>query len=373
MKKISPPLFLILFFFAAGTMVPPAHAEDPNDFNLIALQYQLNKAKMELSRLLPLQTAEAKRELTRLKREIEQIRREIDEELKKEKITLAEEDRNLKKYLVQYKFVVERLKIDIDTALKIEKVQTQAENASLKTNISESKTLLKNILSGNAITGKLKVSPTKPFSPHIETSSSADVAKPITTAINKAPLPKKQDLVTVKKAEASENLNKKTSPGVALGEMKDIEKKMTAYGDDIKNIKETLTTSSGNLQNTWVALGKANLESERYLKSLKPEDRYKLVHEDQYAVGSHAIAILSFKRALTLNPGDADLHYLLGETYDEMKDGRSASDYSEWAKRFYAKNGDHKMVVKANEYAQSLRKKYTLYQEHGCNPAETLC
>jgi tetratricopeptide (TPR) repeat protein len=122
-----------------------------------------------------------------------------------------------------------------------------------------------------------------------------------------------------------------------------------------------------------MALGKANLESERYIKSLKPEERYKLTHKDQYEFGSHAIALLSFKRALTLNPGDADLHYLLGETYDEMNDGRNASAYVEGAKRLYEKKGDRKMAAKAGEYAQSLQKKYALQHERKCKLAETLC
>lgn len=551
MKKISPPLFLILFFFAAETTVSPGYAQEPDDFNLADLQYQLNKTRSELARLLTLQQAsfrnelgQMRGELEKLKREMDRIRIEIEVGIKEMEADMAKERSELNtpekhdfesgrlklemdsalqseeskrqpenqstkadisKSMAEMKIALQesvQLKQVIDAALKIDLTKLKAESASAKVDIFQSKTSIKDILSDlgrvnqniaisikneqtqiraenktakqdifasrteiakartqepskdvfaplenksrdNLFPAKENVFPAKRATP--ETAKQSPRASDTTdqfpdklpektsplkttdTASIPAP-PKKPSAPTPKKAGALIASNEDVAPGKpkpsrsaapgttpdeeaslkkpdtakkgtdtiaaldtvaaspknlgkesanapdANAENKDpIEEKMTLYANTIQNLKDSVSTNSGNTSSQWMALGKANLESERYIKSLKPEERYKLIHKDQYAFGSHAIAILSFKHALTLNPGDADLHYLLGETYDEMNDGRNASAYVEGAKRLYEKKGDRKMAAKAGEYAQSLQKKYALQHERKCKLAGTHC
>ena len=372
MKKTFLTLPLVLCLLAAIAAVAPGLPAEQNDFHLADLQYQLNKAKGELQRIMSLQTKESKKELERLRVEIDQIRKEIEEMLKKESVVLDEEDRNLKQYLVQYKVVTEQLKIEIDTTLKIEKIQIQHESESLKADIPDSKVLLKSIATGNTVFEKRRT-PAAPKTIEASLSLPEKATKqnraPTT---NKAPLLDKKALSPTS-AEASTNSKKEASSDPAPDGAKDIEEKMVLLGDEIKSVKEALSNGSGSLWKTWVAFGKANLESEHYLKSLKPEERYTLIQENQYTLGSYEIALLSFNRALELNPGDPEMHYLLGETYGEIKDGLSASNHLETARQIFKKNGNRKMSVKADEYAQSLRKKYAIQQEHQCGFTENLC
>lgn len=599
MKKISPPLFLILFFFAAETTVSPGYAQEPDDFNLADLQYQLNKTKSELARLLTLQQAsfrnelgQMRGELEKLKREMDRIRIEIEVGIKEMEADIAREKNDLKapgkydfesgrlkqemdsalqneeskrqsesqstkadisKSMAEMKKTLQesvQLKQVIDAALKIDLTKLKAESAAAKDDFSQSKISMKNIFTDLGLVNqniaaaikneqtqirvenktakqdifesraeiaktrdrqeqskkdvfaslenkkqespflaKEKSFPTKsdiletakprprfsdatdrardkpplpekpspfkatdtastpvkapPKKPRDLIASNVDVAPgkpkpsrsaaPVKTPVEETSL-KKQDTakkgtdtiaalgagatskkpagtstgasspgaITLEKstiasqagaqkpgsaqkipaavtpvvqgAASPKNLGKESANAPdANAESKDsIEEKMTLYANTIQNLKDSISTNSGNISSQWMALGKANLESERYIKSLKPEERYKLIHKDQYAFGSHAIAILSFKRALTLNPGDANLHYLLGETYDEMNDGRNASAYVESAKRLYEKKGDRKMAAKAGEYAQSLQKKYTLqYNANASSPKLT--
>lgn len=347
MKKFFVVLALSLLI--VGNLSLPKHAlAEVDEFNLLALQHQLNKAKEELNRLLSTQSKDMKKELERLKRDIERIYREIEEELKKAQVTIQEEDRNLKQYLVKYKFEVEQIKVDIDTNMKIEKIKATVENESTKLDLSQSQGLWKKITS--EVVPKPKSPPTQQ---KVQAVATVNLKQEIEKARPAEPAPAAK--VAVKQAEKPVEK--------AAVESKAIEDQLSKFGADIVKIKEDLANDSGNARNLWIALAKLNLEAERFLKSLDAKERYKYINSDQYALGSYQVAILSLKRALSSNANDPDLNYLLSEVYDEINDGLSASNYAEVAKRLYIKKGKRGQAVKVGEYAQALQKKYNIGRE----------
>lgn len=355
MKKIL--LFLVLNLLIIGNFVSPKLSlAAVDEYNLIALQHQLNKAKEELSRMLAIQSKDMKKELEKLKREIERIYKEIEEELKKAQVTIQEEDKNLKQYLVKYKFEVETIKVEIDTNMKFEKVKAEGETESSKLEISQTQGLWKKITSESPPAQKLKAPPT------------AQIAQSVATV-------KVKPEIAPEKAKPAEPANKANVKKVepAIDESKPTEEKLNQFGAEIVKIKEGLANNSGNMRNLWVSLAKINLEAERFLKTLDAKERRKYINSDEFALGSYEVAILSIKRALASNANDPDLNFMLGEVYDEINDGLSASNYAEVAKRLYKKKGNHKQAAKAGEYARTLQKKYNIAQESSCGFGMMVC
>jgi tetratricopeptide (TPR) repeat protein len=356
MKKIL--LFLFLNLLVIGNYTSPKLSlAAVDEYNLIALQHQLQKAKKELSRMLAIQSKDMKKELERLKREIERIYKEIEEELKKAQVTIQEEDRNLKQYLVKFKFEVEQIKVEIDTSMKFEKIKAEGENELSMQDISQSSGLWKKITSENASSQKSIAPPTK------------QIAQPVATVkIKQETAPEK-----AKPSEPANKANEKKVDPAIVDESKPVEDKLNQFGADIVKIKEGLANNSGNARNLWVSLAKINLEAERFLKSLDAKERRKYINSDQFALGSYEVAILSIKRALASNANDPDLNFMLGEVYDEINDGLSASNYAEVAKRLYKKKGKYKQAAKAGEYARTLQKKYNIPQESACGFGMMAC
>lgn len=356
MKKTL--LMMLLSFLILGNS--PA-VEAVEDYDLVALQHQLNKAREELGRLMLVQSRDTKKELERLKREIERIYKEIQEELKRAQIVIQEEDRNLKKYLVRYKIEVEKIKIDIDEKMKIEKIKANFESEKSKLDIAQSKGLWQKITSENASTPKSTPSP----------SPSTEIVPP-TIALKEETAPERAQPVELA-AQAPAAKGGEVSAEKAVADSEAIDVKMRQFGADIVKIKAELAGRTGNTSHLWVALAKLNMEMERFLKTLDSGERYKYLTSDQYVVGSYEVAILSIKRALAPNPNDPDLNYLLGEVYDEINDGRSASEYAEVARRLYKNKGDREKAAKAGNYARTLQKKYNITKEVACGATNFDC
>jgi len=116
--------------------------------------------------------------------------------------------------------------------------------------------------------------------------------------------------------------------------LKGYQKNLEEMSAQIEDIKKELGRTAGDPGPLWRSLGKAYLKSQHYLETLDAGDRLLLIRNAEFSdttLGSYELAAWALKQAVARLPNDRELHLLLSDTYEKLRDEATALMHAKYA------------------------------------------